>query len=184
MNLSGKLLIAMPGMGDPRFQHSVIFVCAHTEDGAMGLIVNKPADDLKFGQLLDQLKIRRSDKAQDIRIHFGGPVEHARGFVLHGTDYDGEGSTLRVDHHFAMTATVDVLQALANGEGPGQSILALGYAGWGPQQLEREILANGWLTCDASEHLVFELGDTAKWEAALQSIGVNPLSLSASAGRA
>ena len=184
MNLSGKLLIAMPGMGDPRFHHSVIFLCAHSEEGAMGLIVNKPTDDLKFDQLLDQLNINRSDRTQDIRVHFGGPVEHARGFVLHSTDYDGEGATLRVDDRFAMTATVDVLQALADGSGPHQSILALGYAGWGPQQLEREIGENGWLTCDASEQLVFQLGNAAKWEAALQSIGVTPLSLSAKAGRA
>ena len=128
MNLSGKLLIAMPGMGDPRFDHSVIFLCAHSEEGAMGLIVNKPADDLKFGQLLDQLNINRSDRAQDIRVHFGGPVEHARGFVLHSADYGGGAATMRVDDRFAMTATVDVLQALADGAGPRQSILALGYA--------------------------------------------------------
>lgn len=150
----------------------------------MGLIVNKPAEELRFSQLLDQLNIRKSDGAQDIRIHFGGPVEHARGFVLHSADYGGEGATLQVDDRFGMTATIDVLQALADGEGPEQSILALGYAGWGPQQLEREILANGWLTCDASEQIVFQLSNAAKWEAALRSIGVNPLSLSAKAGRA
>ncbi|MFO1175607.1 MAG: YqgE/AlgH family protein [Paracoccaceae bacterium] len=184
MNLSGKLLIAMPGMGDPRFEHSVIFLCAHSEDGAMGLIVNKPLEDLRFGQLLDQLGIEQQPDARDIRIHVGGPVEHGRGFVLHTADYRAEGSTLKVDSRFGMTATLDVLQALAEGGGPERSLLALGYAGWGPGQLEREILDNGWLTCEASEDLVFSAANPRKWQEALHSIGVDPLSLSASAGRA
>ena len=184
MTLGGKLLIAMPGMGDPRFEQSVIFLCAPSPDGAMGLIVNKPAPDLSFGQLLDQLSIPRSDRSRDIRIHLGGPVEHARGFVLHSGDYEAQGTTMRVDDRFGMTATLDVLQALAEGEGPEQSILALGYAGWGPGQLEEEILRNGWLTCDASEALVFDGPDAGKWLGALKSIGVDPLTLSATAGRA
>lgn len=184
MNLAGKLLIAMPGMGDPRFAHSVIFLCAHSDEGAMGLIVNKPAQDLSFGQLLSQLDIPHSDKSRDIRIHLGGPVDHGRGFVLHSGDYAGEGQTMKVDARFGMTATVDVLQALAQGAGPEQSILALGYAGWGPGQLENEILQNGWLTCEATEALVFGAADAGKWEGALRSIGVNPLSLSAAAGHA
>lgn len=184
MNLAGKLLVAMPGMGDPRFEHTVVFLCAHSEDGAMGLIVNKPAPDLKFTQLLEQLNIARSDKARDIRIHFGGPVEHVRGFVLHSGDYGGEGATMQVDDRFGMTSTLDILQALADGDGPQRSILALGYAGWGPGQLEDEILANGWLTCDASQELVFDAPNTAKWEGALRSIGVDPLSLSSAAGHA
>lgn len=184
MNLAGKLLIAMPGMGDPRFQQSVIFVCAHSGDGAMGLIINKPADRLKFDQLLKQLDITPAEDARDIHIHIGGPVENGRGFVLHSSDYTAKGSTLTVDSRFGMTATVDVLQALAEGAGPSLSLLALGYAGWGPGQLESEILANGWLTCDASQDLVFSLANPGKWQAALQSLGVNPINLSATAGHA
>lgn len=184
MNLSGKLLIAMPGMGDPRFEHSVVFLCAHSEDGAMGLIVNKPASDLSFDELQDQLGIARTDRSQEIRVHFGGPVEHSRGFVLHSADYGGEGATLKVDEHFGMTATLDILQAIAAGDGPSSSMLALGYAGWGPGQLEDEILRNGWLTCDAAPELVFSDRNDSKWSDALKTLGVDPISLSSAAGRA
>lgn len=184
MDLSGKLLIAMPGMGDPRFERSVVFLCAHSDDGAMGLIVNKPAPDLEFGRLLKQLGIAQSDRARMIRVHFGGPVEHARGFVLHSTDYGGAGNTLKVDDRFGMTATLDILEAIAHGDGPAQSLLALGYAGWGPGQLEGEIVQNGWLTCDATPDLVFSGSDSSKWERALATLGVDPLTLSSVAGRA
>lgn len=184
MNLAGKLLIAMPGMGDPRFELSVIFLCAHSDEGAMGLMVNKPAPELSFGRLLDQLGIPRNDRALDIRVHLGGPVENARGFVLHSGDYGGHGATMRVSERFGMTATLDILHEIAAGEGPESSLLALGYSGWGPGQLEAEILANGWLTCDATEHLVFSAPNSRKWEGALRSLGVDPLTLSAAAGRA
>ena len=185
MDLSGKLLIAMPGMGDPRFEHSVIFMCAHSDEGAMGLIVNKPAPELTLGQLLKQLDIPMpDDPARAIRVHFGGPVEHVRGFVLHSADYSGHGTTLRVDDRFGMTATLDILQAIARGQGPQSSILALGYAGWGPGQLEAEILGNGWLTCDASPDLVFAPRDDTKWSRALGTLGVDPILLSSKAGRA
>ena len=185
MNLSGKLLIAMPGMGDPRFDRSVVFICAHSADGAMGLIVNKPAPDLTFDQLLKQLDIPApDDPSREIRVHFGGPVVHVRGFVLHSADYGGEGTTLQIDDRFGMTATVDILQAIARGEGPASSLLALGYAGWGPGQLEDEILRNGWLTCDASPDLVFSDRNETKWTRALGTLGVDPISLSGSAGRA
>lgn len=185
MNFSGKLLIAMPGMGDPRFEHSVIFMCAHSDDGAMGLIVNKLAPGLTFGKLLKQLNIPAPhDPVRDIPVHFGGPVEQVRGFVLHSSDYDGEGTTLHVDDHFGMTATLDVLQAIARGDGPQSSILALGYAGWGPGQLEEEILGNGWLTCDAAPDLVFSGPDDMKWTRALGTLGVDPILLSSTAGRA
>lgn len=185
MDLSGKLLIAMPGMGDPRFEHSVIFMCAHSDEGAMGLIVNKPAPELTFGQLLKQLDIPvPDDPARAIRVHFGGPVEHVRGFVLHSADYSGHGTTLHVDDRFGMTATLDILQAIARGDGPQSSILALGYAGWGPGQLEAEILGNGWLTCDASPDLVFAARDDTKWSRALGTLGVDPILLSTRAGRA
>ena len=184
MNLSGKLLIAMPGMGDPRFEHSVVFLCAHSGDGAMGLIVNKPARDLSFDRLADQLGIARTVGSRAIRVHFGGPVEHSRGFVLHSGDYTGSGSTLKVDDRFGMTATVDILEAIAAGRGPAASLLALGYAGWGPGQLEDEILGNGWLTCDAAPDLVFSDRNDEKWTRALGMLGVDPLTLSAAAGRA
>lgn len=184
MNLSGKLLIAMPGMGDPRFEHSVVFLCAHSEDGAMGLIVNKPARDLSFDKLADQLGIARTARSREIRVHFGGPVEHSRGFVLHSGDYAGTGSTLKVDDRFGMTATIDILEAIAAGRGPSASLLALGYAGWGPGQLEAEILRNGWLTCDAAPDLVFADRNDEKWTRALGSLGVDPLTLSPAAGRA
>lgn len=184
MDLSGKMLIAMPGMGDPRFDHSVIFMCAHSEDGAMGLIVNKPAKELSLKNLLKQLGIAQSPGARDIRVHFGGPVENSRGFVLHSADYESRQATLKVDGRFGMTATLDILEALAQGEGPARSILALGYSGWGPGQLEGEILQNGWLTCDATDDLLFSSDNAGKWETALRSLGVDPLLLSASAGRA
>jgi len=183
-HLDGKLLIAMPSMGDPRFTKSVIFMCAHSEDGAMGLIVNKPARDLEFRELLEQLNLTPGKGAREIRVHLGGPVEHGRGFVLHGKDYSSEDSTLDVDDSFSMTATVDILEALSRGEGPSDCLLALGYAGWGPGQLEGEIQANGWLTCDATSELVFSAADGGKWEAALASLGISPSFLSAAGGEA
>ncbi|MCV6595531.1 MAG: YqgE/AlgH family protein [Mangrovicoccus sp.] len=184
LDLSGKLLVAMPGMGDPRFERSVVFLCAHSEDGAMGLIVNKPAKDVKFSDLLEQLSIDQTPESEDPRIHFGGPVEHARGFVLHSGDYDGSKSTLRIDDRFGMTATLDVLEDIARGAGPEASLLALGYSGWGPGQLEDEIAANGWLIGDSSADLVFSADNGGKWGAALGSMGIDPLLLSATAGRA
>lgn len=183
-DLSGKLLIAMPGMGDPRFEKAVILLCAHSDDGAMGLMVNKPATDLKFVDLLDQLGIPKGGSDTDIRVYFGGPVENGRGFVLHSADYDRSETTLTVDGQFCMTATVEILEHIVNGEGPERSLLALGYAGWGPGQLESEILQNGWLTCDASADLVFSGESGSKWERALGTIGVDPRTLSATAGRA
>lgn len=184
MDLGGKLLIAMPGMGDPRFDHSLVFLCAHSAEGAMGLIVNKPSDDLTFANLLRQLNIPRGDRMRDIRVHFGGPVELSRGFVLHSADYGTGTGTMRVNDRFGMTTTQDILEALARGKGPDSSILALGYAGWGPGQLEEEIRQNGWLTCDAAPELVFSDQDATKWDRALRSIGVDPLHLSAAGGRA
>jgi putative transcriptional regulator len=182
--LDGQLLIAMPGMGDVRFERSVIFLCAHSEEGAMGLIVNKPAPDLSFADLLGQLKIPSSIDLKGARVHFGGPVEHGRGFVLHSADYAVEESSLHVTPEFSMTATVDILQDMARGQGPRQAILALGYAGWGPGQLESEIQANGWLTAPAGAEIVLGERDTEKWEAALRSISIDPRLLSAGGGRA
>ena len=184
-DLTGQMLIAMPGMGDPRFERSVVYMCAHNAEGAMGLIVNKPAQDIAFADLLAQLKIEAPARDQEIRVLFGGPVENGRGFVLHSNDYQSNDSTLKVDGGIGMTATLDILEDIAHGRGPKTSVLALGYAGWGPGQLESEIVENGWLICDASDMLIF--GDDAtdgKWIAAIKSLGIDPLMLSASGGRA
>jgi len=183
-HLQGKLLIAMPSMGDMRFERTVIFLCAHSEDGAMGLIVNKPAPELRFSDLLEQLEMAPAGGAREIRVHFGGPVEHGRGFVLHSPDYQNETTTLAVDDRFGMTASLDILEDISNGEGPSDCLLALGYAGWGAGQLESELQANGWLTCEATHDLVFGQGDANKWTAALASLGVSPSFLSASGGTA
>ncbi|WRH64866.1 MAG: YqgE/AlgH family protein [Fuscovulum sp.] len=184
MDLDGKLLVAMPGMGDPRFEKSVILICAHSAEGAMGLIINRPARDLTFGNLLDQLSIPRVPEGRDIRIHSGGPVERGRGFVLHSPDYTGGPATMRIGSDYGMTATLDILEALARGDGPARALLALGYSGWGPGQLEDEIRANGWLIADAAEDLVFSADDAGKWVGALRAMGIDPLMLSAAAGRA
>ncbi len=183
-SLDGQLLIAMPGMGDPRFEKSVVFLCAHSEDGALGLIVNKPSREIRFQNLIEQLDLESAAPQRDIRVHFGGPVENERGFVLHSNDYAAEAATLRVSEQFGMTATLDVLEEIAKGAGPASALLALGYAGWGPGQLESEILKNGWLTCDANASLVFGSDDDGKWEAALATLGVDPLTLSSTAGHA
>jgi putative transcriptional regulator len=182
--LDGQLLVAMQGMGDLRFERAVIFLCEHSPRGAMGLIVNKPAPELSFADLLTQLKIRPRIDLGSTRVHFGGPVEHGRGFVLHTTDYAAGESSTAVNADFAMTATVDILQDIAKGEGPRQALLALGYAGWGPGQLEAEIQANGWLVAPADTAVVFEQRDGDKWGAALRSISIDPRLLSAEGGRA
>ena len=183
-DFTGKLLIAMPGMSDPRFEKSVIFVCAHSDEGAMGLIINKPAEDLRFSDMLEQLSITPALVNRDVPVHFGGPVEHGRGFVLHTADYLSNTSTLEVDGQFGMTASLDILEDIARGKGPAASVMALGYAGWGPGQLENEIAQNGWLTCDATPQIVFATEADDKWEAALKTLGVDALTLSAAAGRA
>ncbi len=184
LDLTGKLLIAMPGMSDPRFAHSIVLLCAHSADGAMGLILNKPMGDMSFSDLLDQLSIEETPDSRQMALHFGGPVEGGRGFVLHSADYASQISSLVVDDSFAMTATIDVIEDLAAGGGPEKALMALGYSGWGPNQLEEELAANGWLICDASLEVVFDLQDEVKWEAALNTLGIDPLTLSASAGRA
>ena len=190
-HLEGQMLIAMPGIGDPRFERTVIFMCAHSSDGAMGLVVNKPAEDLTFIDLIERLSILPEDDqirvpgdVAQMLVQFGGPVETGRGFVLHTTDYFIADSTLPIDDRIGLTATLDILRAIAEGEGPRQAMLALGYAGWGPGQLESELLQNGWLHCEADEALLFgtELDD--RYERALRKIGIDPSMLSAEAGRA
>jgi putative transcriptional regulator len=184
MDLTGKLIIAMPALGDPRFSHSVILICAHSNDGAMGLIVNKPMDDLSFSELLTHLDIPQAEKGRDIRVQFGGPVERGRGFVLHSTDFESGQATMTLPGDLAMTATLDILEALARGEGPRRAVLALGYAGWGPGQLEEEIGRNDWLTAEMSDDLIFSPDNDAKWGKALKGLGIDPISLSSAAGRA
>ena len=181
--LAGQLLVAMPGMKDPRFAKSVIYMCAHNADGAMGLVLNRALDQLSFTDLLDQLGIDSSGMSESIQVHFGGPVETGRGFVLHSPDYQQEG-TLVVSATVALTATVDILRAIAAGSGPRRHLLALGYAGWGPGQLDGEIRANGWLNVAPDDDLVFDGNLTRKWERAMAKIGIDPRMLSDAAGHA
>ena len=183
-SLCGRLLIAMPAMGDPRFAHSVIYMCVHSPQGAMGLIVNKPTPEVRMADLLEQLGIATQPGMRDIRVHFGGPVEQARGFVLHSADYTSGHATLKVDGTTSMTATLDVLEEIAKGRGPQFSMFALGYAGWGPGQLESEIAGNGWLSCAPRSDIVFGRANEHKWSAALKSMGIDPLGLSSTSGRA
>ena len=181
--LTGQLLVAMPQMRDPRFARSVIYMCAHSADGAMGLVVNRRVGSITFDDLLKQLNIGPNKRSDEIRIHFGGPVEQGRGFVLHSSDYLQSGS-LRVDEQVALTATLDILKEMASGGGPRKSLLALGYAGWGPGQLDAEIQANGWLHVDADDALVFDPNPASKWHQALAKIGVDLSALSGDAGHA
>ena len=184
LDLTGALLVAMPGMSDPRFDRSVIFMCAHSEEGAMGLIINKPAADITLADLMDQLDIPLEDQMRGMSVYIGGPVESARGFVLHGTDYNSRLKTLAVGSAFGMTATLDVLEDIGAQRGPRDALIALGYAGWGAGQLEGELANNGWLTVEASADLVFGTPDDDKWAAALATLGIDPMSLSGVAGRA
>ena len=182
-NLSGQMLIAMPGMTDPRFEKAVIYICAHNEDGAMGLVVNRLIESMTFPEMLKQLDIAPSEPEDVIRVLLGGPVDQARGFVLHSPDYLQDASMV-VDDDVALTATIDILRAIADGAGPRNRLLALGYAGWGPGQLDSEILHNGWLNVSADDDLVFGEDLDAKWERAMAKIGIDPLLLSDDAGHA
>jgi putative transcriptional regulator len=183
-HLTGRMLIAMPGMGDPRFEQGLVFLCDHSDEGAMGLIVNKSSEDLDMPALLSQLSIEPVEDLSKRAVYFGGPVEVGRGFVLHSPDYTSLVTTLEVLPDIHMTATLDILEDLGKGEGPSRWMMALGYAGWGPGQLESELAQNAWLVCDASSDLIFGIPDPKKWEAALESIGVSSLLLSSEGGRA
>jgi len=181
--LTGQLLIAMPAMQDPNFSGSVVYMCAHTPEGAMGIVVNRPLSRPSFEELLRQLELAPVPPRREIRLVEGGPVEHGRGFVLHSADWTGEGS-LQVNQQMALTASLDVLKAIAEGGGPRAGFLALGYAGWGPGQLDQEIQQNAWLSAEADDALVFDADDDTKWRRALAKLKVDPLLLSGTAGRA
>lgn len=187
--LEGKMLIAMPSMGDDRFARTLIYVCVHNAEGAMGIVVNKQAPDVTLPDLLEQLSIVAPHEKEIIDfsscpVLSGGPVEGGRGFVLHTPDYFSEESTLPVDSEVGLTATVDILRAIATGCGPKRALLALGYAGWAPGQLEVEIQANGWLHCDPDPELLFGNNLEAKYTAALDKLGVSISLLSGEAGHA
>jgi putative transcriptional regulator len=174
----------MPQMQDPRFARSVVYLCAHSEEaGAMGLVVNKTIDSLTSKELYTHLNIEPTRLNQPLQVHFGGPVDPGRGFVLHSPDYREEG-TLGIGDEFAMTATLDILRAIGNGEGPRQRLLALGYAGWAPGQLDAEIQANGWLSVPADADLVFDDAHDSKWQRALKKLGIDLSMLSTDAGHA
>ena len=189
--LDGQMLIAMPSMRDERFTRSVIYVCAHSSEGAMGIIVNQPAANINFPDLLVQLEvIPASDliqlprRAGAIKVLRGGPVETGRGFVLHSADFFIENSTLPIDEGICLTATLDILKAIARGDGPASALLALGYAGWAAGQLENEIQENGWLHCAADPELIFGMDTETKYEKALKKIGIDLGMLSSESGHA
>lgn len=189
--LDGQLLVAMPGMLDERFARSVIYLCAHSAEGAMGIVVNRPAADLNMPDLLVQLdiipeadRIQLPQRVGRIQVLMGGPVEMSRGFVLHSPDFFIDHATLPIDESICLTATVDILRAIAEGQGPECAVLALGYAGWSAGQLESEIQANGWLNCPADPDLVFHTSAEDRYERALRKIGIDPALLSTVAGHA
>lgn len=189
--LKGQLLVAMPSMSDRRFARSVIYMCAHSAEGAMGLIVNFPAPHISFPDLLDRLGIIPSGAEDGIsseiferQVQVGGPVETGRGFVLHTPDYYSNNSTLRIDPGVSLTASIDILKAIAAGDGPDRAILALGYAGWSPGQIESEISANGWLNCPSDPDILFDGDLETKYSRALAKIGIDPSHLVGDAGHA
>ena len=189
--LDGQMLIATPSMSDERFSRSVIYICAHSSEGAMGIVVNQPAANISFPDLLVKLDvipatdlIKLPSRAGGVKVLKGGPVETERGFVLHSADFFIENSTLPIDRGICLTATLDILKAIARGKGPESAILALGYAGWAPGQLETEIHDNGWLHCPADSDLVFGTEVETKHARALRKIGIRPGMLSSEVGHA
>ncbi|MCB9988136.1 MAG: YqgE/AlgH family protein [Rhodospirillales bacterium] len=181
-SLTGKLLMAMPGIGDPRFDKAVIYICAHDQNGAMGLVINNTLEGMTLDILLKQFDIQLEDEA-DIPVLEGGPVETARGFILHSPDFNLD-DTVKVDERLSVTGTIDALRAVAKGDGPQKMLFILGYAGWGAGQLDQEIQQNAWLTADADCDLIFLTSPEEKWEAAVSMLGIDPAMLSHEAGRA
>jgi putative transcriptional regulator len=183
--LTGRLLVAMPGIGDPRFEHAVILICLHNEEHAMGVRVNRPVDGMTVAGVLSRLGVKGEARNPTQEVLSGGPVERERGYVLHTDDYGVAGSTMAVTDGISLTATLEVLEALTEPSGaPARSVLALGYAGWSAGQLELELRENVWLACDAEPDLVFDENHDAKWQRALALIGVSAATLSSQSGRA
>lgn len=182
--LAGKLLIAMPGTTDPQFKRSLVYICAHSSEGAMGLVINRRLPDLSLAAMLTRIGIENHRMLHQKPVHNGGPVERERGFVLHSAEYAAGSATLKVNKGFSMTATMDILEDIAQGIGPVRRLVALGYCGWGPGQLDQEMLDNGWLTLTPGPGLVFSTDDETKWTSALNMLGVQPKLLSATAGHA
>jgi putative transcriptional regulator len=182
--LEGKLLIALPGMTDPRFAKSVIFMCAHSADGAMGIVINRPIEGLGFRDMARKLEMPVTEHTPDIPVLSGGPVETGRGFVLHSGDYKNDETTLVISEDASLTATLDILRAMVEGHGPQRAVFALGYSGWSAGQIEDEIRMNGWLHCDADETILFDTAIDAKWNAAVRKLGIDSSGLSGHAGRA
>lgn len=183
-NLTGKLLLAMPGMGDPRFYHSVVFMCAHDEKGAMGLVINHSFLNLNLGQLFEHLHMTAQENAPvTVPVLTGGPVETGRGFLLHTLDFR-QADTLEVSPGFGVTGTVDALKTISSGRGPRDFLFLLGYAGWDAGQLEQEIQGNTWMVTEADHNLIFSTSIEEKWDRAMGRIGVDPSMLSSAAGRA
>ena len=193
-SLDGHLLIAMPSIDDERFARSVIYICSHSTDGAMGLIINKRAEHIDFGELLERLELTGDPDAPvtggisgdfaNLAVLIGGPVDGGRGFVLHSSDYHAKDATLVVNSDVSLTATTDILKAIASGNGPDRALMALGYSGWAPGQLEAEIGANGWLHCEGDPDLVFEIDPDQRYNRALRKLGINPSHLVSDAGHA
>ncbi|CAA9518237.1 MAG: UPF0301 protein YqgE [uncultured Sphingomonas sp.] len=180
--LSGQLLLALPGMGDPRFRRAVIALCVHDEEGALGIGIGALLGDLTLHALLAQVDIDPG-VAPDAPVHWGGPVEPSRGFVLHSTDWGGQ-DTILVGMKWAFTGTLDILRAISEGKGPRQWVVALGYAGWGAGQLDEEMTRHGWLTAKADPAVLFDTAADARWNAALRTNGIDPRLLSSSSGTA
>ena len=184
-SLIGKLIIAMPAQTERRFARSLVYVCAHSRAGAMGLVVNRPNEHgITFRDLLRQLRIPSKGAARPVPVQYGGPVEGGRGFVLHTADYNTKSTTINVTPDIGLTATIEILKELADGGGPKNAVLALGYAGWGAGQLEADIQKNFWLPCDADQQLLFGGDLTSKWELAIRKLGVDPSKLTNTLGRA
>jgi len=184
LNLTNNFLIALPGMQDPRFERSVIFICHHDEDGAMGIIINKPKADLTLSDLLSSIGIEGKVKVANSHILDGGPVDIDRGFVLHSNDITLESKTVRLKHGICLSSTKDALEALVSNNAPTQALLAVGYAGWGGGQLEREIQQNAWMIADSDPNIIFDVHHDDKWAKAIRSLGIDPNRLSAQGGRA
>lgn len=181
--LTGQCLVAMPAMQDPRFEHAVVYLCAHSPEGAMGIVLNRELPDMPLSKLMEQLNIPLTPACVDMPVHFGGPVEPGRGFVLHSSDFMTDSSML-VDSRRALTATLDILRAVAEGRGPRQCLMALGYSGWGAGQLDAELRDNAWLVVSADDALLFGQDNPKKWQRAIAKLGIDPAKLSSTAGNA